>query len=171
VYSTSPSNEPDLSITNRHTAPPIVLHTTFSDEQEQWVLKEIYGYWIEKRSRCTTSLVRCFHHYIMDQWRPDDSVALPLPADFSVSSMKTSYIHLQRMRKALDRARLITDRVRRRERLKRDVLRASSDDDEDGDDDDGNEEDGDDGNEEGGDDEDNSQLELGEDNNGSAGPT
>ncbi len=107
----------------------------------------------------------------MDQWRPDDSVALPLPADFSVSSMKTSYIHLQRMRKALDRARLITDRVRRRERLKRDVLRASSDDDEEEDgDDDGNEEDGDDGNEEGGDDEDNSQLELGEDNNGSAGP-
>lgn len=161
LYSTSPSNKPDLSVTNRHTAPPII-HTTFSDEQEQWVLKEIYGYWIEKRSRCTTSLVRCFHHYIMDQWRPDDSVALPLPADFSVSSMKTSYIHLQRMRKALDRARLITDRVRRRERLKRDVLRASSDDEEeDGDDD---------GNEEGGDDEDNSQLELGEDNNGSAGP-
>jgi len=170
VYSTSHPNEPDLSVTNRHTTPPIVLHTTFSDEQEQWVLKEIYGYWMDKRSRCTTSLVRCFHHYIMDQWRPDDSVALPLPADFSVSSMKTSYIHLQRMRKALDRARLITDRVRRRERLKRDVLRASSDDDEDGDDDDGNEEDGDDGNEEGGDDEDNSQLELGEDNNGSAGP-
>ena len=161
LYTTSPSNEPDLSVTNRHTAPPII-HTTFSDEQEQWVLKEIYGYWKEKRSRCTTSLVRCFHHYIMDQWRPDDSVALPLPADFSVSSMKTSYIHLQRMRKALDRARLITDRVRRRERLKRDVLRASSDDDEeDGDDD---------GNKEGDDDEDNSQLELDEDNNGSAGP-
>lgn len=161
LYSTPPPPyDPDLSVTNRHTA-PLIVHTTFSDEQERLVLKEIYGYWMEKRSRCTTSLVRCFHHYIMDQWRPDDSVALPLPADFSVSSMKTSYIHLQRMRKALDRARLITDRVRRRERLKRDVLRASSDDEEgDGD---GNEEgDGDD-------DEDNSQLELGEDN-GSAEP-
>lgn len=161
LHSTSPPNESDLAVTNRHTA-PLIVHTTFSDEQERWVLKEIYGYWMEKRSRCTTSLVRCFHQYIMDQWRPDDSVALPLPTDFSVSSMKTAYLHLQRMRKALDRARLITDRVRRREKLKRDVLRASSDDEEDGDDD---------GNEEGDSDDDGntSQLELGEDN-GSAEP-
>jgi hypothetical protein len=58
---------------------------------------------------------------------------------------------------------LITDRVRRREKLKRDVQRASSDDEEDGDDD---------GNEEGDSDDDGntSKLELGE-HNGSAEPS
>jgi len=132
----------EVAILSKQSNTPAV---TLSDEQELFVLNEVYKHWMVKRSRCTTSLLRCFHHYIMEQWSQDDRVTLPITADFSIDSMKAAYHHLHKMRKALDRARLITDRVRRRERLKRDVARASSDDD-------------DHDNDDGGDDNDDSQL-------------
>jgi hypothetical protein len=97
----------------------------FGAGKEAAIVHEVYLYWQKKRSTTSTSLIRAYHSYIMELWQRDLSVTLPVPGDYLAGSFAESRLHLIQVRRSLDRARLITDRVRRRERLKRDILRLS----------------------------------------------
>ena len=97
----------------------------FGASREAAIVHEVYLYWQKKRSTTSTSLIRAYHSYIMELWQRDLSVTLPVPGDYLAGSFAESRLHLIQVRRSLDRARLITDRVRRRERLKRDILRLS----------------------------------------------
>lgn len=97
----------------------------FGEAKEAIIAREVYQYWQKKRTFASTSLIRAYHNYMMDLWTRADNVALPVPSDYLRGSLNESHKHLLSVRRALDRARLITDRVRRRERLKRDLLRLS----------------------------------------------
>jgi len=90
------------------------------------ILGEIYNYWVEKRSCHLDSLLRCYHNFMMDEWHQAPSMP-PLPEDFNIEELKKGHMELHRLRFDLDRARLIVDRVRRRERIKKDLIKLSSD--------------------------------------------
>jgi hypothetical protein len=100
--------------------------SAFGVEREALIANAVYLHWRYKRSQCSTSLLRAYHRFIMDLWSRADSVVVPMPSDYLHRSLLDSRAELLQVRRALDRARLITDRVRRRERLKRDIVRASS---------------------------------------------
>ena len=102
------------------------VHSHFGVENDALIAHEVYVYWRHKRSLVSTSLVRAYHRYIMDLWSRAESVVLPMPSDYARNSLSAAHEQLLKVRRALDRARLITDRVRRRERLKRDLVRQSS---------------------------------------------
>jgi hypothetical protein len=100
--------------------------SVFGAERETVIANAVYLHWRCKRSQCSTSLLRAYHRFIMDLWSRADSVVVPMPSDYLHHSLLDARAELLQVRRALDRARLITDRVRRRERLKRDIVRASS---------------------------------------------
>lgn len=93
---------------------------------KQRICREMYFHWVYKRSEYKQSFLRAYHKYMMHLWHQPDKVTVPITEDYDASSLLSSYKQLQRIRKDLDRARLIVDRVRRREKLKKDMIRCSS---------------------------------------------
>jgi hypothetical protein len=64
----------------------------------------------------------------MENWRVPTTDALPaIPEDKDVPGLVAAHGKLLRLRRDLDRARLIVDRVRRREKLKRELVRVAGD--------------------------------------------
>jgi hypothetical protein len=86
---------------------------------------EVYEYWASIRCSRKVSPLRCYHDYIMHNWsRNDLSLSEPLyPKDDDPERVSASFTMLQRLRRDLDRSRLIVDRIRRREKMKRDIFR------------------------------------------------
>jgi hypothetical protein len=89
--------------------------------------KGIYEYWVTKRAGRQVSLVRCFHDFIMHNWqRSDVSIVEPsYPTEDTTENICSAMTGLQCARKDLDKVRVIIDRLRRREKLKRDLVRLS----------------------------------------------
>lgn len=113
------------SLAESETDPVPAQVSVFGTEKETIIVHEVYLHWQKKRAAVSTSLIRAYHNYIMELWQRADSVTLPVSGDFLAGSLAESRQYLIQVRRSLDRARLITDRVRRRERLKRDILRLS----------------------------------------------
>ncbi len=90
-----------------------------------YFITQVYNYWLQKRSRRRVSLLRCYHNFIMDNWQQMDSLPR-LVEDTDPNQLEQSRNVLLKLRRDLDRARLIVDRVRRRERLKRDIIRVNN---------------------------------------------
>lgn len=88
--------------------------------------KRLYRYWLSKRAGRQVSLLRCYHHFIMDNWSRQPCWPR-LPEDDAPRQLREGYKRLLKLRYNLDRARLIADRVRKREKVKRDLLRVSGD--------------------------------------------
>jgi hypothetical protein len=96
-----------------------------SDTETDKLLLEVYDFWIKKRSGRFSSLLRCYHNFIMKKWGQQDALP-PLPEDVGGGNMlKNGYTELLKLRLALEKARILADRVRRREKLKRDLLKLS----------------------------------------------
>ena len=85
----------------------------------------VYEYWTKKRSTVRSSFLRGYHNYIMELWDGQQNIQVPIYGDYSNESLTTVYNQLITIRGDLDRARLIVDRVRKREKLKKDVLRVT----------------------------------------------
>lgn len=100
--------------------------SVFGIENEVLIAHEVYEHWRRRRSAVSTSLVRAFHRYIMDLWTRAENVMIPMALDYLPGSAKDIHDRLLKVRFALDRGRTYADRCRRRERLKKDLLRLSS---------------------------------------------
>ena len=104
----------------------IVAENSEIDNAEMnYLITQVYNYWLQKRSRRRVSLLRCYHNFIMDNWQQMDSLPR-LVEDTDSKQLEQSRNVLLKLRRDLDRARLIVDRVRRRERLKRDIIRINN---------------------------------------------
>lgn len=86
------------------------------------VLSEVYEYWIRKRATRKESLLRCYHNFMMDKWHQQASMP-PLPEDYQIDELKRGHYYLHLLRHDLERARVIIDRVRRREKLKKELVK------------------------------------------------
>lgn len=94
------------------------------------LVERIYLYWLHKRSRSRTSLLRGFHVFLMENWKGVSSVGVAIPPvteDELKAELRTARANLVRIRADLDRARLITDLVRKREKVKKMMFRGASD--------------------------------------------
>ena len=91
------------------------------------LLQRVHAYWAQKRASRKASLLRCYHTYIMENWTQQKDVLPVLPEDMDPAALLSAHDQLSRLRRDLDRARLIMDRVRRREKLKRDLVRTAGD--------------------------------------------
>lgn len=109
------SNNTTSSKSSAAVTAPVKLTPT-----EQSSLNAVYEYWLGIRSAATTSLLRCYHTFIMD-WQ--QSARAPIPEDLSISQLEHAYEILGKVRYGLDRSRLIMDRVRKRERVKKELTR------------------------------------------------
>ena len=105
---------------------PTSKNSQVLDPELRSLLGEVYNYWVDKRSNHLDSLLRCYHNFMMDEWHQAPSMP-PLPEDFNIEELKKGHMELHRLRFDLDRARLIVDRVRRRERIKKELIKLSSD--------------------------------------------
>lgn len=89
---------------------------------------EIVNYYINIRCNDKQSLLRGYHTFIMPLWqRCHEGNTIPYYRDYSKESFLYSYKQLQVIRNDLNRARLIIDRVRRREKMKKELLRCCND--------------------------------------------
>ncbi len=89
---------------------------------------EIVNYYIQIRCNDKQSLLRGYHTFIMPLWqRCHEGNTIPYYRDYSKESFLYSYKQLQVIRNDLNRARLIIDRVRRREKMKKELLRCCND--------------------------------------------
>jgi hypothetical protein len=95
-------------------------------EQSRPLLLTVYEYWVGKRAGLKSSLLRCYHTFIMENWMTQD-VLPSLPEDSDPEAMLHAHEQLLKLRRDLDRARLIMDRVRRREKVKRDLVKVAGD--------------------------------------------
>ena len=86
----------------------------------------VYEYWLNKRSARRSSLLRCYHNFIMENWKPQ-SVLPMLSEDRNTEDLLKAHTQLVKLRHDLDRARLIMDRVRRREKVKKELVRVAGD--------------------------------------------
>jgi hypothetical protein len=86
----------------------------------------IYEYWLYKRSSRRSSLLRCYHDFIMENWKHQEVLPV-LVEDRDVDTLLNTHSYLVTLRHDLDRARLIMDRVRRREKVKRELVRVAGD--------------------------------------------
>ena len=93
------------------------------ETQRKAFLLQIYNFWVDKRSKRRISLLRCYHNFIMDNWHQQPDCMPSLAEDEDAKSLENSHTKLLRLRRDLDRARLIVDRVRRREKVKKDLIR------------------------------------------------
>lgn len=91
------------------------------------LLTRIYAYWTTKRASRKVSLLRCYHTFIMDNWHVQSDVVPLLPEDHDTAGLIAAHDRLLKLRRDLDRVRLIVDRVRRREKLKRNLVRVAGD--------------------------------------------
>ena len=96
---------------------------TSAETQKKAFLLAIYNFWVDKRSKRRISLLRCYHNFIMDNWHQQTDCIPSLVEDEDAQSLENSHTKLLRLRRDLDRARLIMDRVRRREKVKKDLIR------------------------------------------------
>lgn len=96
---------------------------TSAESQKKAFLLQIYNYWVDKRSKRRISLLRCYHNFIMDNWHQQQDCIPSLAEDQDTKSLENSHSKLLRLRRDLDRSRLIMDRVRRREKVKKDLIR------------------------------------------------
>jgi hypothetical protein len=62
---------------------------------------------------------------MMELWEGQNNMLPPIVGDYPLESVKKAYLQLLHVRSDLDRARLVVDRVRRREKLKRDIVRTT----------------------------------------------
>ena len=91
------------------------------------LLFEVYDFWVRKRAGRISSFLRCYHNFIMKKWQRQDALP-PLPEDIGGGlALKSGYTELLKLRLALEKARILADRVRRREKLKKDLLKLSRD--------------------------------------------
>lgn len=88
------------------------------------VLSTIFNYWVAKRSQSSCSLLRCYHDFMMENWSQQPSLPV-LPGDDNIPALQESLDRLCMLRRDMDRARLIMDRVRRREKLKKELIKTS----------------------------------------------
>jgi hypothetical protein len=94
------------------------------------VAERIYLYWLHKRSKSRTSLLRGFHVFLMENWKSMSSVGVAIPPiteDEHKSELLRVRANLVRIRADLDRARLISDLVRKREKVKKMMFRGACD--------------------------------------------
>ena len=87
---------------------------------------KIYNHWLDKREDMSCSFIRCFQEFIMDHWKKQEIIP-KIPEDSNETVWKLARQKLLRIRADLDRARLIMDRVRRREKVKRELNIAAID--------------------------------------------
>ena len=87
---------------------------------------KIYNHWLDKREDMSCSFIRCFQDFIMDHWKKQEIIP-KIPEDSNESVWKLARQKMLRIRADLDRARLIMDRVRRREKVKRELNIAAID--------------------------------------------
>lgn len=99
--------------------------TRFSSVDISAVTRAAFDHWLRLRSQSKQSLLRAFHIFIMPLWSLPEKTSRPSVQDYDIHMLQQSYLQLQMIRKDLDRGRLIVDRVRRRERIKRDLLRTA----------------------------------------------
>ena len=90
---------------------------------------EVYDYWLSLR--CSqlskfSSLLRAYHNFIMPLWERCSEANLPSISDYGKDPLVLSHKQLHLIRDDLNRARLIIDRVRRREKLKKDLIKCSN---------------------------------------------
>jgi hypothetical protein len=88
-------------------------------------LERVYQYWVHKRSGRSVSLLRCYHTFIMENWKVQDDLLPAHPEDKEPAALVSAHEKLVKLRRDLDRARLIIDRVRRRDKLKRELVRVA----------------------------------------------
>lgn len=93
--------------------------------QETALCRAVLMHWARLRSLGRQSLLRAYHVFLMPLWAPPERTALPQPCDYHVPGLQQAHRRLQVVQQDLDRARLIVDRVRRREKLKKELLRLS----------------------------------------------
>ena len=86
----------------------------------------IYEYWLQKRSSRRSSLLRCYHNFIMENWKHQEVLPM-LTEDQDADALLKAHGQLVKLRHDLDRARLIMDRVRRREKIKKELVRVAGD--------------------------------------------
>ena len=86
------------------------------------LLSKVYLHWLHKRAGRVESLLRCYHNFMMDEWHQEPSMP-PLPEDTDINQLREAHRQLHMLRHDLDQARLIMDRVRKREKLKKDLVR------------------------------------------------
>jgi hypothetical protein len=105
----------------------LAMHQELSENPlAHHVLTKVMDYYINKRSSSRYSLLRCYHDFMMENWHRDGGM-IPLAAyDHHADYLAAEESKLLMLRKDLDRARLITDRVRRREKIKREIIRVAS---------------------------------------------
>ena len=88
------------------------------------LLSKVYMHWLHKRAGRVESLLRCYHNFMMDEWHQEPSMP-PLPEDTDINQLREAHRQLHMLRHDLDQARLIMDRVRRREKLKKELVRSA----------------------------------------------
>ena len=122
----------DASLLNNYAkVVPLVLPQMSSEEDlrtvEEMIILNIYEYWLEKRASRKVSLLRCYHNYIMENWQQQKVNSIPsFPEDVKKEDLLETMKKMLRLRHDLDRSRLIIDRIRRREKIKRDIQRLQS---------------------------------------------
>lgn len=87
---------------------------------------KVYNHWLDKRAGTKCSFIRVYHNFMMEHWKRQDIIP-KIPEDANEAIWKSSRQQLLRVRADLDRARLIMDRVRRREKVKRELNIAAID--------------------------------------------
>jgi hypothetical protein len=90
---------------------------------------EIHDYWAVLRvdqSSKSASFLRGFHNFIMPLWQRCTEANVPSIQEFGKDSFLSSHQQLHTIRDDLNRARTIVDRVRRREKLKKDLIKCSN---------------------------------------------
>eukprot|EP00981_Chlorochromonas_danica_P010687 scaffold3341_cov165-Ochromonas_danica.AAC.2 len=98
-----------------------------NDCERQYVARRIYKHWLVKATHCGgRSLLRVFHRHRTTLWSPSEELC-SLSSDYTTDTMHSAWHRLAAMRRGLDRSRLIIDRVRRREKWKRDLLKVNLD--------------------------------------------
>jgi hypothetical protein len=116
--------------------------TNLTHEDQVVVIKHIYSHWVHKTIGRKQSLLRTYHRFRMHIWQSVlnstsnnafDTTSITSSsstafADYSTKSLLHAYSQLQRLRRDLDRGRLIVDRLRRREKMKKEYVRTCIDD-------------------------------------------
>lgn len=92
---------------------------------EAKIVQRVHAHWRSHAIGRHQSLLRAYHRFRMHLWTSTSKASLPI--DYTASSLLEAYSHLQYHRRNLDRSRLIIDRLRRREKIKKDLLRTSMD--------------------------------------------
>jgi hypothetical protein len=94
------------------------------------IIADVYNYWLQRRSRSKAGFLRGFHVFMMENWK----VAKPLSSPIYPVTLLELRRELTEARRALlaarndlDRARLIMDLVRKREKVKKMMFRCASD--------------------------------------------